>query len=334
MRSITMIRTRPVALPALALIALAGCSLPGSGASGPTPSELSTSALKNLLTAANVDYKGTIQRNGITYTVDVTADRKSNVHASIGTSSGSVEVIGIGSDVYRKGDVAYWSKLEPDARTQRAFASSWVKVGGGSDQDLLRSLTGRELERDLQAHFKPTRASSETVSGTAAQKLSGSQGDLWVTSSSPLRPLSFTSTSRYANPSGFTSIRFAYTYPSKLDVAAPSPVLNPDDQSTWPAQYQVERETDGACSDTSCTDNVVVRNVAGPSMGQAKLSVTFTDGSQHNLGMCTADIPPISHDQTETVLCTVSGQAWMDFNARGGGDYYTRVDFSNPPYDS
>jgi hypothetical protein len=154
-----------------------------------------------------------------------------------------------------------------------------------------------------------------------------------VTTSTPARALSFVSLAGYVSPSGLTSIGTTYAYPVTLDIATPKAYLDPDDQSTWPAQYQVDSETPGACDDASCTDNVVLRNVAGAPAGQAKLVVTFTDANHNVLGTCSTDVPPIAHGQTETVSCAVSGSRWANFSAGGGGAYSTMVVVSSPPYD-
>jgi hypothetical protein len=313
--------------------AMWACSGAGAGSSTPPAAETSTTALRGLLTADVATFKGTLQKGGVPYTVDVTADRKGNSHATLAFGDASVEVIGIGSNVYRKGNVAYWSKQETDARVQRAFASTWVKIGGGGDQDVLRAVVDRDLESDLERHFKPAHETSASLSGSAARKLSGNQGSLYVTTSTPARALSFVSSAAYVSPAGLTSIRSTFTYPTKLDLTAPRGYLNPDDQSTWPAEFQVDSDSPGACDDTSCADNVVVRNMAGPSAGQAKLVVTFMDTNHHVLGTCSADIPPVAHGQTETVSCAVSGPGWADFSAGGGGAYSTTVVVSSPPYD-
>jgi hypothetical protein len=324
---------RPAALLAAGLTAIWACSGAGVGSSNATPSDMSATALRGLLTADVVNSKATLQMAGVTYAVNVTADRKGNSHASIAFGDASVEVIGVGSDVYRRGNVAYWSQQQSDARVQRAFASTWVRVGGGGDQAVLRALIDRDPGRDLERHFKPVHETAASLSGTATRRLSGTQGSLFVTTSTPARVLSFVSSAAYVSPAGLSSINSTYAYPVKLDLAAPKAYLNPDDQSTWPAEYQVDSDAPGACEDTSCVDNVVVRNMAGPSAGQAKLVVTFTDTNHHALGTCNADIPPIAHGQTETVSCAVSGPGWADFSAGGGGADSTMVVVSSPPYD-
>jgi hypothetical protein len=326
----------PHRLPALlaaGLTALWACSGPGAGSSAATPAEKSATALRGFLAADVVNSKATVQMGGLTYTVNVTADRKGNSHANVAFGDASVEVLGVGSDLYRRGNLAYWSRQENDARVQRAFASMWVRVGGGGDQAVLRALIDRDPERDLERHFKPVNETAASLAGTATRRLSGTQGSTYVTTSTPARLLSFVSSEAYVSPAGLSSINSTYVYPVKLELAAPKAHLNPDDQSTWPAEYQVDSDSPGACDDTSCADNVVVRNMAGPSAGQAKLVVTFTDTNHHVLGTCSADIPPIAHGQTETVSCAVSGPGWADFTAGGGGPYSTMVVASSPPYD-
>ena len=176
-------------------------------------------------------------------------------------------------------------------------------------------------------------SSPASVGGTHARQLSGSQGDLYVTASNPARVLSFASSAAYLSPSGLKSIKFSYTYPATFAVTAPTPYINPDDHSTWPAEYQLTKDSEGPCGDSSCTEVVVLQNVGGAPVGQATVTVTLTNTGGKELGRCTANIPPVAHGQNQTVACAISGPGWAAFTASGGGSYRSSTLIYNPPYD-
>ena len=68
-----------------------------------------------------------------------------------------------------------------------------------------------------------------------------------------------------------------------------------------------------------------MRNHGGAPAGPDSATFTLTDDAGHSLGSCTANIPPIDHNQTETIERAVAGPDWANFAARGGGSYSASV---------
>jgi len=65
----------------------------------------------------------------------------------------------------------------------------------------------------------------------------------------------------------------------------------------------------------------------------AKVTIRFLRMADRALiDSCTAPIPLIAHGMAVEVSCRVVGGAWSNA-MRGGGDYLTTVELSNPLYD-
>ncbi|MDQ6773114.1 MAG: FxLYD domain-containing protein [Candidatus Dormibacteraeota bacterium] len=319
-------------LGAASLALLAGaCSAPFLS-SGPTPAEMSAAALKSVLSADNLRYTGSTQLSGVDYTLDATINQKGDSRSTLNFLGAQVEVLQAGANIFRKAPASYWHGLGADAPTQRVYASGWVKTGGGAEEAVLTALSGAEVERDLNAHFRPSKSAAASVAGTHALKLSGTEGDLYVTASKPFKALSFASAASYVSPSRLSRIKFTYSYPVPLDLTPPAAFINPDDHATWPAFYEVTTHDQGACGDTSCEFKITLRNTGGAPSGQATVTVSVQDSAGKDLGSCTANIPPAPNGQTVTVSCAVSGPAWAAFSANGGS-YFSRATVNNPAYD-
>jgi hypothetical protein len=313
------------------IVLLGSCSAPIGGTSAPSPAQLSAEAIRGLLLAANVHYSGTLELLGTPYALQVTANQNGDFHGTLSFPGRSVEVLKAGAQIYHKGS-SYWAG-RADPVTLRVYGDNWVRTESAQDETPLFALASSDVERDLRDHFVPSRSSAAAVAGRSATKLSGSQGDLYVTASKPVRALRFTSSAGYRSPGGLSRIRYNYQYPVSIDLQQPQQFIDPNDHSTWPAEFQIDKEDQGACDPTQCQLTAVARNVGGAPVGQATATFSLTDAGGHSLGSCTVNIPPIGYNQTEPLSCAVSGSAWNSFVGTGG--YYSEnVSVHNPVYDN
>jgi hypothetical protein len=295
-----------------------------------TPGQLATQALDGMASAQTTHYAGRLDSLGSPYTLDLTANRNGDMRGSVTFANTSVELLKVGPDVYQRGQ-SYWAGAV-DPVTLRIYGDNWVRTQAASDLTPVFVLAGGELAHDLLDRFQPDSATATTLAGSPVTKLTGPQGDLYVTRSQPVRALRFVGTSRFTSSSGLGHVKLDIKYPAPLDLGKPQKFIDPNDEATFPARFQVENFKEGACGDASCALTADVSNQGGASVGQAVATFTMTDASGHDLGSCTANIPPIDHLKSEMVGCTVSSPEWVAF-AQNGGSYTDHVSVHNPVYD-
>lgn len=323
-------RTRswlPPMAAAFLLLAMGGCSLPFGRAS---PGDLAGQALNGLANAPTLRHSGTVDKLGARYTVDVKAKPQGDMRSSLTFSNRSVEVLKVGETVFQRGR-GYWAGTV-DPVTLKVYADNWIRTQADSDLSPAFVIAAGELERDLRDHFKPSDTADSTVAGSAATKLTGREGDLFVTRSQPARALRFVGAMGFTSSSGLGHVTLDFQYPVPVDLQPPPQFIDPRDHGTWPAEFEVKKADQGACTPSGCELNADVTNQGGASVGQAVATFKLTDDSGQSLGSCTANIPPVAHAQTENVKCTVSGAAWASFTERGG-NYSEGVTIYNPVYD-
>jgi hypothetical protein len=243
----------------------------------------------------------------------------------------TVEVLKAGSATYQRGR-SYWANVV-DPTTLRIYADNWIKAKANAEISPLFAVTGGEIERSLRDRFRPTNAAATTVAGTPATKLTGREGELYVSQSPSGRVLRFIGAASFTSPTQLEHIRLDYLYPAPLSLDEPKQFIDPSDHGTWPAQFAVEKADRGNCDPGSCQQTAVVRNHGGAPAGPDSATFTLVDDAGHSLGSCTANIPPIDHNQTETIECAVSGPDGVNFAARGGGSYSATVSVHNAIYD-
>lgn len=322
-----MVRSRIWLLPILALV-VAACSIP---VGKPSPTQQATQALDGLLQARTLRHTGTLDKLGTPYALDITATQKGDLHGSLTFGNRSAEVLSVGTTVYQRGK-SYWTGVV-DSLTLKVFDDNWIRGEASEDLSPAFVVAGAEVEHELLDHFKPSSASDTNVAGSPATKLTGHEGDLYVTQSQPAHALRFIGASGFTTSSGLGHMRLDFNFPASLNLQPPDKFIDQLDHATWPAQFQVDKADQAACGSSGCQLNAVVSNQGGASVGQAVATLRLTDDSGHNLGTCTVNISPVPHLQIETVSCTVSGPEWTSFTDRGGGSFTWTVKVHNPIYD-
>ncbi|HEY4025716.1 MAG TPA: hypothetical protein VGO86_04735 [Candidatus Dormibacteraeota bacterium] len=285
--------------------------------------------------AAAVHEKGVFSRDGHEWQIDITVTRDGDGQGTVVADARKLEYRYAGGRAYVLAGQDYWSSK---GRLATFFAGRWV-----TSSDLLTEVSTSSLSRSLSLldvarpgltfthRGQPTR-----IGGVPAVALSDKNGDLYVSTAAPVRFLRLVSSPSYRTADGITDVRIDLDYPAGLSVQAPSPVVDTNDPSTLPAQYTADGGSLGRGRDcdvgSTCTVSVTVTNQRGPQVGSpsAEIQLTREDGS--DLGHCSAPIQPVAHQQAETVSCTVSGRAWVDFT-RVGGRYQAGVTVHNPFYD-
>jgi hypothetical protein len=323
---------------ALALVVLVLLGLNGSGPldlGSPAAQQDLSAALAHHTKAAAVHEKGVFSRDGHQSVVDITIGKGGDGQGTVVTDARRIEYRYVGGRGYVLAGQDYWSS---QGRLAPFFAGRWV-----TSPSLLTDVSTASLSRSLSlldvarpgltfTHLgRPTR-----IGGVPAVTLSDRSGDLYVSTVAPVRFLRVVSSPTYRTADGVTDVRVDLDYPGAVSVQAPSPVVDTGDASTLPAQYTADDNSLGHSRDcdvgSTCTLTVAVTNQRGPQMGapSAELRLTREDGS--DLGHCSAPIGAVAYHQSETVSCTVTGRAWVDFT-HVGGRYQASVSVHNPFYD-
>jgi hypothetical protein len=322
---------------ALALLIAILAGLQGAG-----PLDLRSQAVRQELSAALAHYArtpvvhetGTFSHDGHVHQVDATIAKGGDSQGTVTVDGQRVEYRYTGGHAYVLAPQEYWST---EQRLAPFLAGKWVTSPGLLDElstDALgRSLALLDLARPGVTFTR--RGQRAHVGGVPAEVLSDRSGDLYVSTVGPTRFLRVVSSPSYRTADGITDVRIDLNYPAALTVQAPSPVVDVDDPSTLPAQYVVEPDSFAfaSCETSSgCTVTATVRNRRGPQVGSPSAEFHLARADGGDLGRCTAPIRPAGHDQTQTVSCTVSGPAWVQFS-RVGGRYLGTVTVHNPFYD-
>lgn len=315
-----------------------------AGLQGAGPLDLRSQGARQELAAAVAHFArtpvvheaGTFSRDGHPYLVDVTIAKGGDSQGTVTVDGRRLEYRYTGGHAYALAAQEYWSS---DARLAPFLAGKWV-----TSPDLLDDLSTAALSRSLalldlaQPGVTFTRRGPRTrIGGVPADALSDRSGDLYVSAAGagPTRFLRLVSSPGYRTSDGITDVRIDLDYPAGLTVQAPSPVVDTQDPSTLPAQYAVEPDSFvfASCETSAgCTVSAAVRNRRGPQVGSPSAEFHLTRADGGDLGRCTAPIRPAGHDQVQTVSCTVTGAAWVQF-ARVGGRYLGTVAVHNPFYD-
>jgi len=307
------------------------------------PLDLRAGAARQDLAAAVTHYAkapvvhltGGFSHDGHSYQVDVSIDGSGDSQGTVVADGKKVDYRYTGQHAYVMAGQDYWAS---DARMAAFLAGKWVTrpdlAADLSTEGMRKSLSLVDLAKPGVTFTK--RGKAARVNGVPAEVLSDHTGDLYLSTSKPIRFLRLVTSPSYRTPDGITDVRVDLDYPTVLNVQAPSPVVDTDDPATLPAQYTVEPDTFafGTCATSAgCTLSAVVRNRKGPQVGSPTAEFVLTRADGGDLGRCTAAIQPAGHDQTETVSCTVTGSAWAAFT-RVGGRYLGQVTVHNPFYDS
>ena len=143
---------------------------------------------------------------GTQYTLDITANQKGDLHGSLTFGNRSVEVLRADTTVYQRGK-GYWTGVV-DSSTLKVYDDNWIRGDAGEDLSPAFVVAGAQLLHVLRDHFKPSSASDTNLAGSPATKLTGQEGDLYVTQSQPARALRFIGTTGFTTTSGLGQLRF------------------------------------------------------------------------------------------------------------------------------
>jgi hypothetical protein len=307
------------------------------------PLDLRSQGVRQELAAADANYAGThalhlagtFAHDGHPYRVDVRMDKGGDSQGTVVADGRRLEYRYTGGRAYVLAGQDFWAPSQ--GRLASYLAGKWVTSGEAladfTTAGLSRSLALLDLARPGVTFTR--RGQATRVNGVPAEPLRDRSGDLYVSTTRPIRFVRLVSSPSYRTPDGITDVRIDLDYPGSARVATPSPAVDTDDLATLPAQYVVEPDSFqfGACAtSTGCAVSASVRNRRGPLVGvpTAEFSLTRADGG--DLGHCSTPIPAAGHDQVETVGCTVTGTAWAQFS-RVGGRYLGTVAVHNPFYD-
>lgn len=281
-----------------------------------------------------VHLAGSFRHDGHPYQVDVVLTKGGDSQGTVTLDGKTLQYRYAGGHTYVMAAQEFWTS---EARLAPFLANKWVTT-----PDLLHDLSTEALSRSLVLldRVRPgttftRRGRTTRVGGVPAQALTDRIGEVYVSTGTPRRFVRVVSSPSFRSADGVTDVRLDLDYPAAPAVQAPSPVVDTDEPSTLPAQYVVETDTFSfANCETSagCTVSAVVRNHRGPQVGSPSAEFQLTRADGGDLGSCTTAIRPAGFDRTETVSCTVTGSAWVQFT-RSGGRYLGTVRVHNPFYD-
>jgi len=303
---------------------------------GPPASQYVGQALDHWAATRVIHETGTFSMDGHRYKLDVTEQRQGDAQGTVTIDDKSVQYRYVGGRTFVLGAQDWWTS-RTDPKLSGYLAGKWATTPTEADElsttTLVRSLS--MLDQALPGQSFGQKGAATRVDGVAAVKLSDGSGDVYVSTSRPVRFVRLVSSSSYRTADGVSEVKVDLDYPGSLSVQPPDPVVNTDDPKTLPARYAEEPGSFkfSSCDSASgCTVTATMRNQGGPQVGDpsAEFRLNRIDGG--DLGGCTAPIRPVANDQTEDVSCRISGQAWTDFT-RAGGRYQGKVTVHNPFYD-
>jgi len=329
-----------LALSAVLAIAFSACAL---GAPNPasTPDQLLTIAFRNLERSTSYRVQGTYTGIIPRVDVDVTAVVPVGARGSITDDTRAAKL----SFVYRDGKTYFSGTSIPGlpGKLGTFLAGKWVfnSTATSEVEPLLSTrklATPSALENAFLRGQAGLRSKLVTLSGRGAVALFHGAEKVTVSSAASPELLKIERPVDSAPQDGFTQVNLdfgEFSQVTTLDI--PGPPLDLADPTVLPARYSAVKDSLAklACSIASCGAKVSVTNSAGqiePVPG-AMVTIRFlkmSDGTP--IDSCSAPIPLIAHGATEDISCRVVGGAWSTA-MRGGGDYLTTVELSNPLYD-
>lgn len=348
-RSIHVLLVVSCAFCALLTAACGGAAGP-TGPTGPSPNDIAAQAAKGVAAASTVHLKGTLAERS-TITVDAVISTSTDGDATITGSFGGVQfaMVVVDGRTYVQG-AQLWPALMSDARQARAFGAKWVLIrpddvqyGGDALATLapaLRQLASMRTADGgkLVGTFSGGRA--VRVDGRRAVEVTAEGVTYDVTASAPRKVLRITSKTPLIGNSNVSNIQLDEDYDAPLSATAPGQFLDVDDQSTWPAMYDVGDDADTKdCDQYSCTLYVTTSNDGGAPEGDSVVTITAETPGGDPIESCQATITPVAHGQDTNATCTIQSDAWTSFvngNAPEGGfaRFGTSVSLHNPPYDA
>jgi hypothetical protein len=315
----------------LALILLAS-----PGLFGKTADQLVNEASKNLTSAQVLKVDASYTQGGTGYSLNWAVSRSGGVAGTVGFKGSKDDVLSTGGKAWLRTDKAYWDNLgRTDPLAQKVLPGHWMVLTdpGFVTQGLHDSANLWQL---LQAgRTDLSKGATQTTAGQRTVKLSDSSGELYVTTAEPTRLVRVVYAPSYTDRNGVSGLDATLAYPKSLQVTPPTDFYDPNVPSTLPGLYTVQDAKYTSCDPSGCNYTVTVHNQYGKAGGQATVTVKLTTNTGGDLGSCTAPIPPIDANQSETVSCKVGGQAWTSFYNGGTGTLHwlREANVHNPIWD-
>jgi hypothetical protein len=319
-----------VAAFVLVLILIASSGLPLFGR---TADQLVSEAAKNLSAAQVLKVDASYTQGGTSYSLNWEVSKSGSVTGMVGFKGSKDDVVSIGGKAWLRTDKAYWDNLgRTDPLAQKVLPGHWMVLSdtGAVTQGLHDSTSLWQVLQTGRTDL--SEGPTQTINGRRTVKLSDSSGELYVTAAEPTRLVRVVYAPSYTDSNGVSGLDATLAYPKSLLVTPPTDFYDPNAPSTLPGLYTVQDAKYTSCDPSGCNYNVTVHNQYGRAGGQATVTVKLTTSSGGDLGSCTAPIPAIDYNQSETVSCKVGGQAWTTFyNGSTGTLHWLReADVHNP----
>jgi hypothetical protein len=329
-----------LALSAVLAMLVSACGLGASNAQQ-TPDQLLTAAFRNLEKSTSYRVQGTYTGIIPRVDVDVTAVAPMGARGSITDDTHEAKL----SFVFRDGKTYFSGTSIPGlpGKLGTFLSGKWVfNSSATSEVEPLVSTRKLAAPSTLENAFLRGQAGMKTKEATIAGKkaIAIFNGSEKVTVSTGANPqvLKIERPVGSAPQDGFTQVNLDFGEFSRVStLEVPGPPLDLADPTVLPARYAAVKDSLAklACDAMSCGAKVSVTNSAGQiePIPAAKLTIHFLKMSDRTpIDSCSAPIPLIANGATEDVSCRVTGGAWSAA-MRGGGDYLTTVELSNPLYD-
>lgn len=345
------LRLRPLAAPALAgalsLLFLASCAVfPFLSQS---PSELATGADTSWYKASAFHFKGSMAVSEGTLQFNLTESADSGQGRGSGTLAGKpFSYLAASSNEYLKGQsfwqAYYGAKNDHDSQTlARGFEEKYAVATGNDVSNAMRELVqlgGDISQLQTDAHsFK--KGGTRTIDGKQATRLAFAGDTFWVVEGSPDQLVGFKAAT--AGDLRDVNVTIASTKVPGVTAPAQGNSVDPLQPQTLPAQYTAFATSSGdasSCTPNGCLVAADVTNNGGTPEGVSTVQITAQDPNTNaDIASCTANIPAIPTNQSQTVSCTISGAAWKAWAtnaANAGGGFFSAVEVAkvtaNPPY--
>lgn len=316
----------PVALSAV----VAAC---GSG-TAPTksPSDQLKAAAAAFGTASSFHLKGSIDHGGTPYTFDVAVGRPDSANGSVTLGNGQTAqfmVAGGAAFTHGPGVAALL-----DAVSKRVAGDRWVLLHNPGWQTALVKVAGSD---NFVANFVSNQpglvASSATVAGQKALKISNSIESIFVAATGPPVVLRIERTKKASAGTELGPVAVDIgAYGESVSAQTPADYVDFNYRPSLPAFYAVSGAVKfGSCRSDSCTVNATVYNQNGRIAPSLSASATFhfvRSDNQQEFDHCTTPIPLVGSGESETVSCSVSDSAWRNNQET----FQVRADVSNPEW--
>jgi len=329
-----------LALLAVVAISAGACGL-GAPSPAQTPDQLLKLAFHNLEKSSSYRVQGTYTSDIPRVDVDVVAVAPLGARGSITDDTKAAKL----SFVYRDGKTYFSGTSIPGlpGKLGTFLAGKWVfNSTATSEVEPLVSTRKLATPASLEdAFLRGQTGLASRAAGIAGKKavvLANGAERVTVSAGSNPTLLKIERPVGSRPQDGFTQVNLDFGEFSQVaTLEVPGTPLDLADPTVLPAKYAAVKDSLAKlpCDAASCGAKVSVTNTAGPiePVPPAVVTIRFLKASDRSLiASCTPTVPLIANGASEEVSCRVVGGAWQAA-MRGGGDYLTTVEVSNPLYD-